>query len=233
MNRKLAIYCDFDGTITERDVIDAFLERFASADWMAIEENWKLGKISSRDCLRQQLKCVPALAHPEIEEFLKEIKIDPYFLNLLNYSQENAIPFYIVSDGFDWFIQSVLRNNGIENLPLFSNVLRWTTKGLIPSFPLASQSCRTGSGVCKCKVVEASQENYFKIYIGDGRSDFCVAPSADLLFAKGSLKHYCETQRIEYRDFTSFRDVMAVLEPLVTDRARMRLGQPLNSQFVD
>jgi 2-hydroxy-3-keto-5-methylthiopentenyl-1-phosphate phosphatase len=210
-----AIYCDFDGTISTRDVIDAFLERFADKEWITIEEDWKAGKINARDCLRRQLRCVPPMERAEVEEFLKTIQIDPYFTQLLNFANENEIPFFIVSDGFDWFIESVLRNHSVEGLTTFSNLLTWSKTGLTPEFALASQDCKAGSGVCKCKIVEGSEEKYFKIYIGDGRSDFCVAPAADLLFAKGSLKTYCEDRKIAYRGYTTLLDVMVSLAPVI------------------
>ena len=48
------LFLDFDGTISERDAIDALLEAFADSRWLVIEEEWKAGRIGSRECLREQ-----------------------------------------------------------------------------------------------------------------------------------------------------------------------------------
>ncbi len=51
------IFVDFDGTITRRDVGDSIFERFLRPDlleagWHSrIIEEWKAGRLSSRDCL--------------------------------------------------------------------------------------------------------------------------------------------------------------------------------------
>ena len=50
----LSISCDFDGTITRSDTIDAILEQFALPQWLDVEAEWAAGKIGSRECLAQQ-----------------------------------------------------------------------------------------------------------------------------------------------------------------------------------
>jgi len=42
---KPVLFLDFDGTITRRDAVDAILEKFADPRWLAIEEDWKSGRI--------------------------------------------------------------------------------------------------------------------------------------------------------------------------------------------
>ncbi|PYS76594.1 MAG: phosphatase, partial [Acidobacteria bacterium] len=43
------LFLDFDGTISERDAIDAMLEAFAAPEWLAVEEEWQAGRIGSRE----------------------------------------------------------------------------------------------------------------------------------------------------------------------------------------
>ena len=54
------LFLDFDGTISERDAVDAILEEFADSRWLAVEEEWKAGRIGSRECLRAQMSLVSA-----------------------------------------------------------------------------------------------------------------------------------------------------------------------------
>jgi len=50
--------------------------------------------------------------------------------------------------------------------------------------------------------------------IGDGKSDMCVASTADFVFAKASLADYCETNNIPYARFDTFAELPALLAKL-------------------
>ena len=84
---KPILFLDFDGTVSERDAIDAILERFADEKWQDIEERWKKGAIGSRECLREQVALVTATAD-EINDLLDEIRLDAGFETLLKTCQQ-------------------------------------------------------------------------------------------------------------------------------------------------
>ena len=50
-----------------------------------------------------------------------------------------------------------------------------------------------------------------RVLVGDGRSDFCAAATADLVIAKGALAIYCGNNRIPFEPFTDFAGAAAVL----------------------
>ncbi|MFV3015480.1 2,3-diketo-5-methylthio-1-phosphopentane phosphatase, partial [Pseudomonas sp. KHB2.9] len=52
------------------------------------------------------------------------------------------------------------------------------------------------------------------LVIGDGKSDMCVASTADFVFAKGSLARYCEANNIPHARFDTFAEVSALLAKL-------------------
>jgi len=57
---KCRVFFDFDGTIAPVDTTDLLLERFAAPDWRQIEDDWKAGRIGSRECLVRRID--PVLA---------------------------------------------------------------------------------------------------------------------------------------------------------------------------
>jgi 2-hydroxy-3-keto-5-methylthiopentenyl-1-phosphate phosphatase len=59
-----------------------------------------------------------------------------------------------------------------------------------------------------------------RVLIGDGRSDFCAAQWADLVFARDALREHCAAERIPCIPFESFAAVQAVLEEILTPAAR-------------
>jgi len=48
------------------------------------------------------------------------------------------------------------------------------------------------------------------LVIGDGKSDMCVASTADFVFAKGSLAKYCEANTIPHARFDTFAADLSV-----------------------
>ena len=70
------IISDFDGTITKKDTLVLFLEKYAPVEWVDIENDWKNKKIGSQECLKKQFGLIPSLTEHLIDDFLKDIEID-------------------------------------------------------------------------------------------------------------------------------------------------------------
>lgn len=202
---------DFDGTVAPTDTVDALLERFADSEWRTIEAEWVAGRINSQQCMAAQLALVSG-EDAELEDFLQSVTIDPTFPAFARYAAEFA-DLAIVSDGLDYPIRHALKKLDIPPIPIFANKLGFRTAGLNISFPYMDPSCAVKSGVCKCAVARAvdAGRGLTTILIGDGRSDLCVARSADHVFAKGSLQRFCDKESILYTPFESFQDVLAVI----------------------
>jgi 2,3-diketo-5-methylthio-1-phosphopentane phosphatase len=210
-NARLFIV-DFDGTIAVGDTVDRLLERFADPSWRAIEDAWVAGRINSRDCMRAQLALVTA-ERPQLEEFFRAVDIDPSFAEFVHCASALG-QVAVVSDGLDHPIRLALERRAVAPVPVFANRLEFSTAGLDLSFPHAHATCTPQSGVCKCAVARSldAGRGLQTVLIGDGRSDLCIARSADYVFAKDSLLRYCQTEGIAHTPFTSFRDVLAVIQ---------------------
>lgn len=204
----MQVFCDFDGTISIEDATDVVLACFADSEWEDIERQWKRGLIGSGECMRRQIALIRPNRH-ELDALLDTVSIDPGFKAFLSYCRRSDIPLTIVSDGVDYFIRHILARHGIGDLPIVANVLTHRfahgreVYSLSPS--LTTAGCTSGSGVCKCRVVESAE---LQIYIGDGRSDFCVADKVDLVFAKSKLADYCDNRGIPYVHFENFVDLL-------------------------
>ena len=116
----------------------------------------------------------------------------------------------VVSDGLDFYIVPFLEQHG-TSADFRSNRLEVSDHGWKLSFPYHNDDCG-GCGNCKSSHVDAArQQGKFVIYVGDGLSDRCAASRADLVFAKGDLRKYCEEQGIPYREFDHLGDVAEYL----------------------
>jgi 2,3-diketo-5-methylthio-1-phosphopentane phosphatase len=222
-------YCDFDGTIATIDVTDAVLGQFAAPEWRDIEQAWETGRIDARQCMSAQITLIQA-AMNQIDEFLDTVEIDPEFPEFVRWCTRNAIPVTIVSDGVDHFIHRVLSRHGLGHLDIIANRLCVEKNGTGFHYrleaPFMQSACQARSGVCKCAVVASNSPH---IYVGDGRSDFCVSAHADLLFAKHKLATHCTGNSIPFVSYTTFKDVQtkaaAKLQHIYTAH---EVGSPLS-----
>ena len=201
---------DFDGTVAPIDTVDALLERFADLEWRQIEEQWVNGAINSRQCMAAQIALVRG-DRAALEDFLQSVVIDPSFANFVHHVRPFA-DIAVVSDGLDYPIVCALEPLRLP-IAIFANSLKFRDDGLEIGFPYGDSACTVGSGVCKCAVARSvnAGRGLFTILIGDGRSDLCIARSADHVFAKGALRSYCEAEGIVFTPFETFGDVLTVV----------------------
>ena len=206
------VLCDFDGTISVKDVTDTLLSYFGQDGCDELEELWVNGKIGSQECMSKQIALMDASLE-EVNQVLSKIEIDPMFKSFLDYTEKNNIPVHVVSDGLDYSIQFILKHHGIEHLPIFANrLLHDNARSWRLEFPYANKDCIKQSGNCKCNHVK--QQQFFPkiLYVGDGTSDYCVSHHVDFVFAKDKLVNYCKKNKIAHCAINSFTDVTKALE---------------------
>ena len=204
----IIIVSDFDGTITKKDGLYSFIEKYAKEGWEQIERDWANGKISSKECLIEEFQLVPDLSEELISSFIKTIAIDDSFKNFYETISKKEIDFCIVSDGIDYFINNILKQNGLHDISIISNRGYFRGEFFELEFPNDYSGCLNNAGTCKCKVVSDLKQEYKKVvYIGDGVSDYCVANKVDILYAKSRLLDYCKDKGIECISYNSFADI--------------------------
>ncbi|MGH7197743.1 MAG: MtnX-like HAD-IB family phosphatase, partial [Candidatus Omnitrophota bacterium] len=218
--KQLRFFVDFDGTITQNDVVDMILERFASREWRDIEKLWVEGKIGSRECLSRQMQLVSA-SDEELKKLLSEVQADPYFVSFLRTAKELGVPVSVVSDGFERVIRDILlRELGeepelLQSLPVYANRLIRNENRfevVFPEGPLCEHYCAN----CKPALIrEERQDGEQVIFVGDGLSDRFAALESNFTFAKKKLLDFCRKNRIQHREYTSFKEIEAWLAKAV------------------
>lgn len=207
---KITVLCDFDGTVAERDIGHNFFETFVKETerWLDTLEQWKMGLISSKECLEHEISWVDA-DRLDIDAFITKERLDPYFRDFIDFCVKRKFDILILSDGLDYYIESLLMRSGLGFIPYRANhlVLNGSSiEGLeFPHYDL--MECAM-CGNCKLFHLEEKRRNgYFTVYVGNGYSDRCPAEHADLVLAKGDLLAHCMREEIEHIPFENFRDV--------------------------
>lgn len=212
---RWTILCDFDGTVSVEDVIDSLLSEYGRPGWQALEDDWRAGRIGSRQCMKGQVELLD-LNKLTLDAHLDAVRIDHGFTEFVRHAKAADVPLSIVSDGLDYAIQRILGRHGLHDLPISANHLvelgsgRWTLES-----PLQSPGC--SSGTCKCKFAETGERDpsHRVLLIGDGASDFCVANFVDFVFAKNRLVEHCRSAGIPYAAITCFEDAIELLPQLL------------------
>lgn len=212
------IFCDFDGTVTQQDVTDRILEELADPSWREVESAWVGGLIGSRECLEHQMALVSASAK-ELNQLIDAVPLDPGFEKFYRFTESHGLPFYILSDGFDYVIRRILRRAGANGelrngRHLFTSSMRVRGHRLSVSFPHGTSTCTHGCATCKAAIITQIGHGHRPIiFIGDGLSDRFAIEVSDVVFAKKQLLTYCRSKGMACRSFETFGDIESALAP--------------------
>ncbi len=222
-NANVRVFVDFDGTISVGDTTDLILERFADPSWKTIEADWVAGRIGSRECMARQVDLIRATPQA-LDAFAAQSTIDPHFAGFATRCAAHGLPLTVVSDGLDRIATAMLERAGLH-LPIAANRLDWQGGDRWRlGFPHARQDCAAAAGHCKCATLDADP-GALRVLIGDGRSDFCAAATADLVIAKRALAIHCGANAIPFEPFADFAGATAVLDRWLAALGRRPLSQ--------
>lgn len=199
-----AVVTDFDGTITRRDVADLLLTEFTGDAWLAIDALHP--QIGTKETLRREFDLVRATRPQLLAAAERLAELDPTFPPFLAFCHERGIPVEIVSEGFDAYLEPLLRRWGLD-LPYRTNHAEFRGDRIALSHPYGDPRCAL-CGTCKMgRVLELRAAGYEVAYVGNGTSDICPALEADLVFAKDDLERLCRAHGREHVPFRDFSDV--------------------------
>ncbi len=223
------IFMDFDGTVTQQDVGEEVFRKFAEKEKVnKIIDDLLNDRISSRECWIKLCSAVPSVNKNEFDDFIVSMPLDADFLKLKDYCKKENIELYILSDGFDYYIDKMFEKNGINGLTVYSNHLELVDGKLIPSFPYYDEASFSSANCKRNHIINHSSEEDFTVFIGDGNSDKDSIEYCDFIFAKDDLLKFCEKERITYFPFKNLNDVIKKIEEL---KNKKKLKKRLQAQL--
>ena len=209
MNDKVfKIFTDFDGTVTTADVGEELFRKFGNEEKISPVINDLLtNRISAKESWMKLCESVGIIDEQKLNNFIDQFKVDESFIDFLEFCKTGNFELFILSDGFDYYINRILKNNGLENLKVYSNHLVINGGKLIPSFPYYDENCFSSANCKRNHIINHSSDTDFTVFIGDGHSDEETVEYCDFVFAKDGLLRYCEIRRITFFPFKNFYDV--------------------------
>ncbi len=217
------IFIDFDGTISTIDTGIAMIDTLDGDEAWELEWRWRRGEIDSMQCMEGQWGLWKRSA-VELYEFIDSLEIDPAFDSLVRGVMRAGAGLVVVSDGLDFYVDRMLAKIGWQTcpgervierpgkcIPRFANHAEVSDEGVVLSFPHRDPEC-SDCGNCKTAHLKRLRKHFTRIfYIGDGHSDLCGAPYADVVFAKEALAEHLEKQKCPFHRFSTLQDVCDVL----------------------
>lgn len=207
-----SVLVDFDGTACLHDVAEHLLIEFGDPSWPEYDAAWERGVLDSRRVIAAQAAMLGAPFEQMLEYALDHCPIEPTFPAFVGWLAAEDVRVTVVSDGFGFYIEPILRAAGIGDVPVITNT--WSTNGGDRvRFDNGHVEC-IGCGTCKMGAVLGARQHGAVAFVGDGHSDRYGALYADVVFAKDALVDIARADGVAFLSWTTFDDVRAQLEGL-------------------
>lgn len=204
------ICLDFDDTIVLDNTARQIFERFAAPGWEALAARKARGELTVEQYNAAALDLVEA-TREELVAFVAQVARPREGLGqLLDWAHWNGWMAVVVSNGYDFYVDTVLERLGFDRVPRHagrtSREYRWRVRYYSPrgvvledGFKLSYAAAFRGAGD-------------FVAYVGDGESDLEAAKLAPVVFARSTLLERLEGRHERLYAFETFHDVRDVLE---------------------
>jgi 2-hydroxy-3-keto-5-methylthiopentenyl-1-phosphate phosphatase len=218
MKKDTIVICDFDGTISVKDVNVEIFRAFGDDRNRILEEKYRNSEMGLRESLFTQYENI-AIDQAVFERYVKEnMELDINFFAFCDYADCNNIKIAIVSGGFINYIMILFdKYNRPLSIPIYSNKLGIVGDILLPQYGEVPECSKYYGpcGICKYKLIMQYKKDYRVIYVGDGYTDRCAAENADIVFAKDNLSKFCRENNIDYISYDTFSDIKEKLKDII------------------
>lgn len=214
--RKTLVQCDFDGTVTIGDVGYMLLDGFAGGDWRQWEKKYAAGEISV-GCFNVEVFAMVTADKQTLLDYIKgRVVIRPGFSEFVALCRQRDFRLVIVSNGLSFYVEQVLGDIGMPGLEVHAADTDFCSDGLRVQY-IGPDGTAVDSGPKDAYTNFFLADGYRVIYIGDGQSDFLPARQCNMIFAAaggGSLLKLCRRENVQCHPYTSFHDIISVMETL-------------------
>jgi 2-hydroxy-3-keto-5-methylthiopentenyl-1-phosphate phosphatase len=209
----MLIQCDFDGTIIRSNLGVLFRETFAHGDWRSIETAYAQHRITVEECNRAQYRLIREPIENLQDFACRHAEVRPGFSEFVDHCQQNGIPLVIVSNGVDFYIETILARIGMSHLELHCGHGVFSGDGITVSYE-DPEGNPLDSGFKGRYLKWLRQRDSNIIYLGDGYSDIEPANQADHVLATGALPDMLKAESITATPFDDFYYVIRELQRL-------------------
>jgi 2,3-diketo-5-methylthio-1-phosphopentane phosphatase len=197
---------DFDGTVTQEDLLDEIASRFGDpVVYRQVEDGLDEGRMPLREVITREFEPVRKPLEEIVDWELENVHIRPGFRELVELAAERGWRFVIVSSGFHELIEPILEHERVQ-VELHANRVDPRPEGWKVLWQY-DESCEACGESCKRSIVKRFGADGEIVYVGDGYSDRCAAEASHRVFATKGLARYLDERGVPYEGFDDFHDV--------------------------
>ena len=204
MSRSVVL--DYDGTVTESDLLDRIAKEFGDpAVYKEVEDGLDEGRMPLREVITREFAPVTAPLDEVVTWVLEHAKVRAGLADFVRGARAAGWDVHIVSSGFHELIEPVLEREGVE-VAVHANRVDprpdgWRVDWRYPD------DCEECGESCKRSLLPPGEV----VYVGDGYSDRCAALAADRVFATAGLAGYLAGRGVAFEPFSDFHDLSRAL----------------------
>jgi len=210
---KMIIQCDFDGTLTVEDMGFYLLDTFAKGEWRRWLQQYRDNKITVGEFNSRAFATVRAAKEELLTAIRSETRLREGFTDLVDYCREKGFRIAIVSNGLDFYINSILADAGLEEVEAHAATSRFHPGGLKVQY-IGPDGVPLNSDFKAAYTRFFLKEGYTVAYVGNGPSDANPASLSQHVFARDGLLEYCKDKNLPCQPFDDLHDVIKGLESL-------------------
>ena len=211
VEQRRSVVLDFDGTVTESDLLDRIALEFGDpAVYQEVEDGLHEGRLPLREVITREFEPVTTPLAEVVAWVLDEAEVRPGLPEFVHAARARGWDVHVVSSGFEELIEPVLEREGVE-VELHANRVDarrdgWRVEWRYPD------DCEVCGESCKRSLLPPGEV----VYVGDGYSDRCAALASDRVFATAGLARYLTEQGKPFEPFTDFHALSEALTEKAT-----------------
>jgi len=210
---KTLVQCDFDGTITQKDVSFLLLDAYSTGDWRQLLAEYREGRIPVGYFNMKAFAMIKTDRQTLINLVRREVKLRAGVKELLDFCYTNGFELVIVSNGLDFYIKTILGDIGIDNVKVFAAQTNFTAEGIEAKY-IGPEGNQIQEGFKESYTRVFLSQGYRVIYVGNGISDIDAARLSHHIFATEDLLACCKKKNINCTPFADLNDVVRGLKLL-------------------
>lgn len=207
----ILIQCDFDDTITYKDISFLLLDAFAGVRWREYLEKYRDGQLSVGQFSRLSFSLVKATRREMLKRINNRVVLRPGFQEFAGFCRDKDYRLVVVSNGLDFYIEEILKSIGFPDIEQHAAETQFGSEGLKVRY-VNADGIAVDDDFKLSWVKKFRNEGYRVTYIGDGNSDFIPAQQCQHIFATASLLRRCRQNNIDCIPFEDFHDIIQAMK---------------------
>ncbi len=200
---------DFDDTVVLENTARLVFERFAAPAWRDFEGEYHAGRLSVEQFNASALATVEA-TYDDLRQFsVESVTVREGLLELLDWAHWHDWVVTVISNGFDFYVESVLDAIGADRVARHAGRTSHDYRWHVTYYSPRGVALEEGFKLSYAAAFQNAGD--FVAYVGDGASDVPAAKLAQAVFARDTLLARLSGDHPQLHAFETFHDVVSVL----------------------